>query len=211
MCTGACSKFVAIPLYVLAAVSIICNILLFFPDFETEYAEADRQGMPRITQEVKYMGGFIGGGIMVLIPAIHIHLTSANKCCANRCGMFLSIGFAAAGVVGAVYSLSVSSLGLANGPTCLWKNQFELIPQWGTPFANSNGSYLTDKQMWKMCILPENVVEFNVGLFSTLLVAACVELVLCLIQMVNGLFGCICGACGGKEVRPEQTKGSSMP
>ncbi|XP_044197428.1 transmembrane 4 L6 family member 5 [Thunnus albacares] len=199
MCTGTCSKYIAVPLYILAAVSVICNIMLFFPDFETKYADADREGKDRITEEVKYMGGLIGGGIMVLIPAIHIHLTSANKCCANRCGMFLSIGFAAAGVAGAVYSLSVAALGLSNGPLCQWSNKNSLIPQWGTPFANSNGSYLSDKEMWKWCKAPENVVEFNVGLFSTLLVAACVELVLCLIQMVNGLFGCICGTCSGKE------------
>lgn len=64
MCTGACSKFIAVPLYILAAVSIICNIMLFFPDFDTEYAVADRENQ-RITQEVKYMGGLIGGGIMV--------------------------------------------------------------------------------------------------------------------------------------------------
>ncbi|XP_051231218.1 transmembrane 4 L6 family member 5 [Dicentrarchus labrax] len=197
MCTGACSKFIAIPLYVLAAVSVICNIMLFFPDFKTEYAAKDREGTDRITEEVKYMGGLIGGGIMVLIPAIHIHLTSANNCCANRCGMFLSIGFAAAGVVGAVYSLSVAALGLANGPLCYWSNG-SVTPEWGVPFANSNGSYLANKDMWEWCKLPENVVEFNVGLFSTLLVAACVELVLCLIQMVNGLFGCICGT-GSKE------------
>lgn len=75
----------------------------------------------------------------------------------------------------------------------------------------SNGSYLTNKRMWDWCKRPEDVVEFNVALFSTLLVAACVELVLCLIQMVNGLFGCICGTCAGKEVRPEQTKELSMP
>ncbi|KAJ0056033.1 hypothetical protein NL108_018084, partial [Boleophthalmus pectinirostris] len=69
-----------------------------------------------------------------LIPAIHIHLTSADKCCANRCGMFLSIGFAALGMAGAVYSLIVASLGLSNGPTCLWSNAG--IEQWGTPFTN---------------------------------------------------------------------------
>ncbi|XP_038586326.1 transmembrane 4 L6 family member 5-like [Micropterus salmoides] len=199
MCTGACSKFVAVPLYVLAPVSIICNIMLFFPDFNTKFAAEDEEGNEQITQEVKYMGGLIGGGIMVLIPAIHIHLTSAKNCCANRCGMFLSIGFAAVGVAGAVYSLSVAALGLANGPTCFWSNENNLIPKWGTPFANSNGSYLTDKEMWKWCQVPKNVVEFNVGLFSTLLVAACIELVLCLIQMVNGLFGCLCGTCSGKE------------
>lgn len=196
MCTGACSKFIAIPLYVLAAVSVICNIMLFFPDLETKYAAEDRKGNDQITQEVKYMGGLIGGGIMILIPAIHIHLTSAKNCCANRCGMFLSIGFAAAGVVGAVYSLSVAALGLANGPLCLWSNSENPIPQWGTPFANSNGSYLTDKEIWSWCKLPENVVEFNLGLFSTLLVAAGIAMVLCLIQMINGLVGCICGTCG---------------
>uniref|UniRef100_A0AAQ5X5I9 Uncharacterized protein n=1 Tax=Amphiprion ocellaris TaxID=80972 RepID=A0AAQ5X5I9_AMPOC len=243
MCTGACSKFIAVPLYVLALVSIICNIMLFFPDFETSYAATDRKGTDRITEEVKYMGGVIGGGIMVLIPAIHIHLTSANKCCANRCGMFLSIGFAAAGVVGALYSLSVASVGLVNGPLCYWSNAQNPIPRWGTPFSNrcnsiflfisalrtgisntfnciavmflclttqllfilfSNGSYLDNRDMWEWCWLPENVVEFNVALFSTLLVAAIVELVLCLIQMVNGLCGCICGTCSSKDVRPEQ-------
>ncbi|XP_022078281.1 transmembrane 4 L6 family member 5 [Acanthochromis polyacanthus] len=199
MCTGACSKFIAVPLYPLALVSIICNIMLFFPDFTTDYAEIDREGVNTITQEVKYMGGVIGGGIMVLIPAIHIHLTSADKCCANRCGMFLSIGFAAIGVVGALYSLSVAAVGLANGPLCFWRNEENPIPQWGTPFHNSTGSYLNDREMWKWCVLPENVVEFNVALFSTLLVAACVELVLCCIQMVNGLFGCLCGTCSGED------------
>ncbi|KAM7365919.1 hypothetical protein PAMP_015397 [Pampus punctatissimus] len=199
MCTGACSKFVAIPLFVMAIVSVICNIMLFFPDFDTKYAAADRDGETRITQEVKYMGGLIGGGIMVLIPAIHIILTSSNNCCANRCGMFLSIGFAAAGVVGALYSLSVAALGLSNGPLCSWSNADNPDQQWGTPFVNSNGSYLSNKDMWDWCKIPENVVEFNVGLFSTLLVAACLELVLCLIQMINGLFGCICGTCSGKE------------
>ena len=65
MCTAACSKFIAIPLYILAAVSIICNIMLFFPDFDTTYASEDREGKERITVEVKYMAGLIGGGILV--------------------------------------------------------------------------------------------------------------------------------------------------
>uniref|UniRef100_A0A8C6M5M2 Transmembrane 4 L six family member 21b n=1 Tax=Nothobranchius furzeri TaxID=105023 RepID=A0A8C6M5M2_NOTFU len=198
MCTGACSKFIAIPLYVLALVSVICNIMLFFPAFDTQFAKADKKGNARITDEVKYMGGLIGGGIMVLIPAIHIHLTSAKNCCANRCGMFLSIGFAAAGVLGAIFSLSVASVGLANGPVCSSSKEYP-ENHWGRPFANSSGSYLSDKSLWSLCKIPENVIEFNVGLFSTLLVAASLELILCAIQMVNGLFGCLCGTCSGKE------------
>uniref|UniRef100_A0A1A8NHD7 Uncharacterized protein n=1 Tax=Nothobranchius rachovii TaxID=451742 RepID=A0A1A8NHD7_9TELE len=68
MCTGACSRFIAIPLYILALVSVICNIMLFFPDFDTQFAKADKEGNARITDEVKYMGGLIGGGIMVSRP-----------------------------------------------------------------------------------------------------------------------------------------------
>ncbi|KAM8881691.1 transmembrane 4 L6 family member 5 [Synchiropus picturatus] len=198
MCTGACSKFIAIPLYVLALVSIICNIMLFFPDFQTKYATTDRGGEDRITKEVKYMGGVIGGGIMILIPAIHIHLTSAKNCCANRCGMFLSIGFAAIGVVGALYSLSVAGVGLANGPLCGWRLNPTSLLVWSAPFENSEGDYLTNRQLWGICIEPENVVEFNIGLFSTLVIAASIQLILCAIQMINGLFGCLCGTCAGK-------------
>ena len=48
--------------------------------------------------------------------------------------MFLSIGFAAAGVMGAVYSMSASALGIANGPTCSWYNPETNKTEWGTPF-----------------------------------------------------------------------------
>ncbi|XP_054914529.1 transmembrane 4 L6 family member 5 [Poeciliopsis prolifica] len=198
MCTGKCSKVIAIPLYVLALLSVICNIMLFFPDFTTEYASADSESEPKLTDEVKYMGGFIGGGIMILIPAIHIHLTSTKGCCANRCGMFLSIGFAALGVAGAIYSLAVAAVGLQNGPVCRYvaDNGAEV---WGRPFLNTSGNYLGHKDTWDRCLKPENVVEFNLGLFSTLLVAASLEAVLCAFQMINGLFGCICGTCSNKD------------
>ncbi|KAK0132228.1 Transmembrane 4 L6 family member 4 [Merluccius polli] len=193
MCTGSCSRFIGIALYVLTAVSIICNIILFFPDFSIKFSQDGH-----ITEEVKYMGGLLGGGIIVLIPAIHIHLTSSKGCCNNRCGMFLSIGFAAAGVSGAVYSMSTAALGLANGPLCLWENSENPNPTWGTPFYG-NGSYLENTDWWEWCQEPKNVVQFNLTLFSILLVVAGVELVLCLIQMVNGLFGCLCGTCSGDK------------
>ncbi|XP_036404647.1 transmembrane 4 L6 family member 5 [Megalops cyprinoides] len=199
MCTGKCAKCIGVMLYPLALACIVCNILLFFPDWKTGFAEQDMKGEEdRITKEVKYMGGVVGGGIMVLVPAIHIHLTGKQGCCANRCGMFLSIGFSAMGVVGALYSFIVSILGLVNGPTCLYRSEELLIPLWGTPFANNNGSYLADPDSWNRCLVPKNVVEFNVILFSILLVASGLELLLCSFQMVNGLFGCICGTCNSK-------------
>ena len=56
--------------------------------------------------------------------------------CVFSLQMFLSIGFAAGGVVGAIYSLSVSALGLANGPSCLYEDPVSGLQTWGTPFAN---------------------------------------------------------------------------
>ncbi|KAJ3589928.1 hypothetical protein NHX12_010768 [Muraenolepis orangiensis] len=188
MCTGQCSRCIGLSLYPLAIISILCNILLFFPGWDVKYAEDDH-----ITEEVKYMGGVVGGGLMVLVPAIYIHMTGSQGCCANRCGMFLSIVFAAVGVAGALYSFIVAVLGLKNGPYC---KVLGLI--WTTPFKDKEDSYLSDHDMWGLCLAPDNVVEFNVGLFSTLLVTSGLQLVLCGFQMINGLFGCLCGTCAQK-------------
>lgn len=187
MCTGKCSRFIAIALYPLALVSIICNIVLFFPDGDVQYAK-DKH----ITTEVTYMGGLVGGGIMVLVPALYIHLTGSKGCCGNRCGMFLSIAFAAVGVAGGLYSLIVAGVALRNGPYC------RTTLGWDAPFLNGEGKYLTEdsKRLW--CLQPENIVQFHIGLFATLLATSCLQVVLCGIQMINGLFGCLCGTCMDK-------------
>uniref|UniRef100_A0A3Q4N3X7 Transmembrane 4 L six family member 21a n=1 Tax=Neolamprologus brichardi TaxID=32507 RepID=A0A3Q4N3X7_NEOBR len=186
MCTGKCSRFIAVALYPLVVISIICNIVLFFPDGDVTYAKDGH-----ITEEVKYMGGLIGGGVMVLLPALYIHLTGKEGCCGNRCGMFLSIAFAAVGVAGGLYSIIVAVLGLQNGPLC----KTGLV--WTTPFKELTGdnNYLTNKTLWSLCTEPKNIVEFNLGLFGTLLATSCLQVILCAIQMINGLFGCLCGTC----------------
>lgn len=65
MCTGKCAKFIGISLYPLALLSIICNVFLFFPDFQVTYSKEDAEGLYRLTDEIKYMGGVVGGGILV--------------------------------------------------------------------------------------------------------------------------------------------------
>ncbi|XP_032389919.1 transmembrane 4 L6 family member 4 [Etheostoma spectabile] len=188
MCTGKCSRCIAFTLYPLALISIICNIVLFFPGWDIKYAKDGH-----ITEEVKYMGGLIGGGAMVLIAAIYINLTEAQGCCGNRFGMFLSIAFAAVGVAGALYSFIVAVLGLNNGPLCYDDGK------WTTPFKNSNSTYLANHKLWAECEEPKNVVQFNIGLFLTLMATSCLQAVLCAIQMINGLFGCLFGLCVKKE------------
>uniref|UniRef100_A0A3P8VC45 Uncharacterized protein n=1 Tax=Cynoglossus semilaevis TaxID=244447 RepID=A0A3P8VC45_CYNSE len=60
MCSGKCSRLVAYTLYPLILLSICCNIVLFFPDLDVKYAKEGH-----ITEEVKYLGGVVGGGLMV--------------------------------------------------------------------------------------------------------------------------------------------------
>lgn len=135
--------------------------------------------------------------------------------------MFLSIGFAAVGVVGGLYNLAVSGVALQNGPLCdfvsggwiapfregwmSFQSMVYRISFWVKfvhqfRFLHRDGSYLTKDSLWKDCIEPDNIVQFHIGMFATLLVIGGLEIILCAIQMVNGLVGCLCGTCGGKEV-----------
>ncbi|XP_015257035.1 PREDICTED: transmembrane 4 L6 family member 1-like [Cyprinodon variegatus] len=188
MCTGKCSLCIAVTLYPLALISIICNIVLLFPDGDLKYVQ-DKH----ITDEVYYMGGIVGGGLLVLLPALHIHLTGKQGCCGNRCGMFLSILFAAVGVAGALYCFIVAAVGLTNGPYC------KVLLVWMRPFKDREDSYLGNSSIWNTCTEPENIVVFNIGLFSTLIVTSGLEMILCAVQMINGLIGCLCGTCMRKE------------
>ncbi|XP_053318867.1 transmembrane 4 L6 family member 5-like [Spea bombifrons] len=201
MCTGKCSKFIGLSLYPFAVICIICNILLFFPGWETEPV---RNTQDQLTPEVIYLGGIIGGGILVLIPAIHIQATGRQGCCNNRCGMFLSILFAAIGVAGSVYSFTVSTVGMVRGPVCNYTDPITHDPKWGRPFFTelenfSNESYLFNRETWSVCTYPPNVAEFNIILFSIILAASGIEIILCVTQMLNGLFGCLCGTCRNKD------------
>ncbi|XP_077326691.1 transmembrane 4 L6 family member 4-like [Lithobates pipiens] len=202
MCTGKCSMFIGISLYPMAAIAIVCNIILFFPGWKPEPIQ--NPGV-QMTPEVLYLGGFIGGGLLVLIPAIHIQATGRQGCCNNRCGMFLSIIFAAIGVAGALYGFVVSIVSMVKGPVCQYRalQNFTQL-KWGRPFDSelkdfSDDNYLFNTNIWSTCVYPEGVVAFNVALFSLVLFASGISLILCTIQVLNGLFGCLCGTCGDKS------------
>uniref|UniRef100_A0A8C5MLX1 Uncharacterized protein n=1 Tax=Leptobrachium leishanense TaxID=445787 RepID=A0A8C5MLX1_9ANUR len=200
MCTGDCSKFIGAALYPCCALCIICNILLFFPGWSLDAVQNPNE---RLTPEVLYLGGIIGNGVMVLIPAIFIQCAGRSGKCNNRCGMFISIIMAAVGLVGALYGFIVSVLGLVYGPRCLYEF-INLRVEWASPFKMEKDlieldtSYLFNKAAWSRCIEPAGVVEFNIILFSTTLAGSIIQVVLCAIQMINGLFGCLCGTCRNK-------------
>ncbi|KAG9462893.1 hypothetical protein GDO78_022911 [Eleutherodactylus coqui] len=168
MCTGKCAKFIGVSLYPLCLISIVCNVIQFFPGWETEPVKNPGEQM---TPEVIYLGGLIGGGLM----------------------MFLSIIFAAIGAVGSLYGFAVSTVGMVKGPQCLYSLNLSISD------SKWEDNYLFKREMWKYCIYPKDVVEFNVILFSMVIASTGISLILCTIQMLNGLFGCLCGTCRNKE------------
>ncbi|NXB26967.1 T4S4 protein, partial [Rhagologus leucostigma] len=189
MCTGSCAKCLGGTLIPLAVLCTLANILLFFPGGKVAEDNA------HITDEVWYFGGILGSGVLMILPAL-VFLGLQNNdccgCCGNRsCGkrfaMFSSIIFAAVGVLGAGYCFILSAVALNKGPKCYTGEV------WNYPFQD--GNYLADYALWNLCDSPENIVPWHLTLFSLLLVMSGIQGVLCGIQVVNGLFGTLCGDC----------------
>ncbi|XP_064223695.1 transmembrane 4 L6 family member 5 isoform X2 [Aotus nancymaae] len=169
MCTGKCARCVGLSLITLSLVCIVANALLLVPNGETSWTNTNH-----LSLQVWLMGGFIGGGLMML----------------------RSVFSSAFGVLGAIYCLSVSGAGLRNGPRCLMNGQ------WGYHFEDTAGAYLLNRTLWDWCEAPPRVVPWNVTLFSLLVAASCLEMVLCGIQLVNAIIGVFCGDCRKKKDTP---------
>ncbi|KAM6122123.1 transmembrane 4 L6 family member 4 [Pterocles gutturalis] len=189
MCTGGCAKCLGITLIPLAVLCTLVNILLFFPGGQVV------DNNQHITDEVWYFGGILGSGVLMIFPALVFLGLKNNDCCGccgnascgKRFAMFSSIIFAAVGVLGAGYCFAVSAVALHKGPKCYTGTE------WTYPFQD--GNYLTNHTSWSVCKSPENVVTWNLTLFSLLLIMSGVQVLLCAIQVVNGLIGTICGDC----------------
>ncbi|XP_057697393.1 transmembrane 4 L6 family member 4-like [Corythoichthys intestinalis] len=194
MCSGGFAKCLGISLLPLAVVCVLCNILLFFPGGKVVDSE-------HITKEVWYFGGILGSGVLMIFPALVFLGLKNNDCCGccgnESCGrrfaMLSSILFAAVGLVGAGYSVIVSAVAINQGPQCLAEVNNTKI--WTYPF--NDGDYLTNSTIWSKCIEPAGVVSWHLSLFSVLLVMGLIQLVLCAVQVINGLLGALCGDCCG--------------
>ncbi|XP_007518123.1 transmembrane 4 L6 family member 4 [Erinaceus europaeus] len=191
MCTGGCAKCLGGTLIPLAVLSVLANILLFFPGGNVIEKE-------QITEEVWYFGGILGSGVLMIFPALVFLGLKNNDCCGccgnegcgKRFAMFTSTIFAVIGFLGAGYSFIISAIAINKGPKCSTQSN---STTWIYPFKE--GDYLSDNSLWSKCQKPDNIVPWNLSLFSILLVIGGVQMVLCAIQVVNGLLGTLCGDC----------------
>lgn len=194
MCTGGCAKCLGGTLIPLIVFGILANILLFFPGGKVI------DNNEHLSEEVWFFGGILGSGFLMIFPVLVFLGLKNNDCCGccgnESCGkrfaMFSSTIFAVIGFLGAGYSFVISAISINKGPKCLMENS-----TWGYPFHN--GDYLNDEALWSKCQEPENVVSWNLTLFSILLIIAVFQMLLCTIQVVNGLLGTLCGDCCGGD------------
>ncbi|XP_048024898.1 transmembrane 4 L6 family member 4 [Megalobrama amblycephala] len=194
MCSGNFAKCLGITLIPLAIICVLCNILLFFPSGTVAEQSSD------IANEVFYFGGILGSGVLMIFPALVFLGLKNNDCCGccgnESCGkrfaMFSSILFAAAGAIGAGYSVIVSCLAINHGPKCFTQTN---TTHASYPFID--GNYLTNHTLWDLCEGPGDIITWHLTLFCILLVTGLVQIGLCAFQVINGLIGTICGDCCG--------------
>uniref|UniRef100_A0A8C9P557 Transmembrane 4 L6 family member 1 n=1 Tax=Spermophilus dauricus TaxID=99837 RepID=A0A8C9P557_SPEDA len=172
MCTGQFFVLQRLSLITLSLVCIAANAFLLVPDGKTWSSD-------QLSVHVLLLPGFIGGGLMVR-SLEHRPVTRgvghAHCGCNSIPHSFLCSIF---GMLGAIYCLSVSGVGLRIGPKC------SINGEWDYHFQESEGAYLKYNAYWNLCEEPLTVVPWNVTLLSLLVVASCLEMVLCGVYLVN--------------------------
>uniref|UniRef100_A0A4W3ITE2 Uncharacterized protein n=1 Tax=Callorhinchus milii TaxID=7868 RepID=A0A4W3ITE2_CALMI len=172
MCVGCCARCIGIALISLALTAIVTNLMLLFPNGKTKHILEKH-----IAWEARILPGGWGGGIPVrtFFLAPFTRSTGTKVSCSFAC-------------------LCISGLGLANGPLCLFNETFTLII--------STENYLYHHSLWRVCEHPRDIVLWNVVLFSILMGTSAIETILCSLQMMNGLLGCMFGK---KGITPESS------
>ncbi|NXH40504.1 T4S1 protein, partial [Dicaeum eximium] len=216
MCVGKCSRIVGPCLLVLGTLSMAASILLLFPGGASKYLLEGH-----ISSHAKAVPGLWGGGIAVSTAVLPPASGAGSEGWSRAGGSPLSPSCVFLALLGAAACFVLSGVGLTNGPLCFY-NTSELglglgLGLWGYPFLNAIDqgpdasilhllpflshraqNYLYNGRTWSICLEPEGIVTWHVVLFSLLLLISVAEMVLALLQILNGCLGCLCGSCEGK-------------
>uniref|UniRef100_A0A8C5QMY7 Transmembrane 4 L six family member 19 n=1 Tax=Leptobrachium leishanense TaxID=445787 RepID=A0A8C5QMY7_9ANUR len=216
MCVGKCSRFVGLSLLVLSVLSVIVSLFLLFPNCDGSYLWEGHIGKD-------YIMGFSAvclGGVLVLLTGIQTTLTGYKvkclSCCGPRCSMLFSFSLCNLATVGALASLTFSTIILQEGPRCFYKPGANASEEWGYPFGgisveNSTDVQLFDTAAWySVCIEPPNIVPWFACLGTCLFIMSLMEVILCFSQLINSCFGMCCGLCDPKEKGTSATERKSV-
>ncbi|NXP92117.1 T4S1 protein, partial [Passerina amoena] len=189
MCVGKCSRIVGPCLLVLGTLSVVASILLLFPGGASRYLLQGHLG-----RQARALPGLWGGGIAVStaghsalpsrrdgptergrrLPSVPQLCFCPRRCCWQRSRSQRWAGSAPAAPAARAHGIHV-------------------------PFLSRRAeNYLYNRSTWSACLEPEGIVAWHVALFSLLLLISAAEMLLALLQILNGLLGCLCGSCDGK-------------
>uniref|UniRef100_A0A8C9PCE4 Uncharacterized protein n=1 Tax=Spermophilus dauricus TaxID=99837 RepID=A0A8C9PCE4_SPEDA len=156
----------------LSLVCIVANAFLLVPDGKTWSSD-------QLSLHVLLLPGFIGGGLMVRSlehrPVSRgVGTTIRGSGCEGRGeGKGQSSRGDVFGMLGAIYCLSVSGVGLRIGPKC------SINGEWDYHFQETAGAYLKNDD--------QGLNPLFSSLFFLLVVASCLEMVLCGLHLVTPL------------------------
>ncbi|XP_051839256.1 transmembrane 4 L6 family member 4-like isoform X2 [Antechinus flavipes] len=119
MCSTNCTHCLGATLLHMAILSMILNILLFFPAMQ-------RVSIDKIPNEAWRFGGLLGSGVMIFFPAtlyLRMKKLDCYGCVINiLCVKSLSSGnaalFSCVGILGSSYGLFVALFAIYKGPKC---------------------------------------------------------------------------------------------
>ncbi|XP_044147802.1 transmembrane 4 L6 family member 19 [Bufo gargarizans] len=206
MCVGKCARCTGLSLMLLAILSITANLFLLFPNLDGSYFRRHQ-----ISRYARSLSGVWAGGLMVLLASIKITTTGFKvrrlSCCGPRFDMLLSGIFSFVALLGAAISLTVSITGLFRGPYCLYKEDDGAENKWGylklNLLNNDSGVMAPETSSWiDACIEPPDIETWHSSFFILLSMSNILQIILCLSQMVNAIFGVICGHCDQKNDSP---------
>uniref|UniRef100_A0A8C9S279 Si:dkey-83h2.3 n=1 Tax=Scleropages formosus TaxID=113540 RepID=A0A8C9S279_SCLFO len=199
MCVARCSRFVGVSLVPLAVLCILGNILLLLPDLQTRYLLEGhlhegllwlQDGGELLPREVLPLCDVLALCVCVCVCNLSVCLSHAQ--------MLWLVGYSCIAMVAAGICFVTSSTGLVNGPLCL-HNSTE-GPVWDEPPQWQRGRWLLPQVSWpSVCQEPRGVVLWNVVLFSILMAASAIQVLLCIVHTLNAILGMLCGNSFGRN------------
>ncbi|XP_028320978.1 transmembrane 4 L6 family member 5 isoform X2 [Gouania willdenowi] len=186
MCVWRCLRCVGVSLIPMAIISMTANILLLFPELKIHFLLEGH-----VTREALWAPGLWGGALVLLGARSFILSRSKRSCCADRCQMLTQLLLSCVVLLGSTSCCVLSGTAVSRGPLCLYTTSVGRV--WDVPLQprpNQPSGYLFNRTLWtSVCEEPENIVQFNLVLFSVMGLSSALQSLVCVFNVLNTLWG----------------------